>query len=718
MTTTSVPPERAAGCTATDLRRSKPARSSSPQVAEGSPADGVLKVGDVLLGVAGKPFSYDPRQEIGGALTSAEAKDGKLALTRWRAGKTEELAVNLPVLGSYSPTAPYDCPKSKLILEKGCEALAKRMAEPDYQKQNAISRSLNALGLLASGDSKYHPLIKKEAAWAADFSEKGFQAWWYGYVSVFLSEYILATGDKSVLPGLRRIVLEASKGQSMVGSWGHRFAGPDGRLYGYGMMNSPGEVLTIGLVLAREAGVNDPEVATAIERSLKLLRFYIGKGAVPYGDHAPYMAGHDDNGKCGMAAVLFDLLGDKQGTEFFAKMSTASHGSERDEGHTGNFFNLVWAMPGVSRGGPHATGAWMEEFGSWYFDLNRNWDWSFPFPGAPKERIIAYKGWDMTGAYLIACAMPQQGDPAHRQETVRHLPLDAEEARQIVIDGRGFSTTNPSGAYDQLPPDMLLERLTNWSPIVRERASLSLAKHKDLPIEPILQLLDAPSLDARLGACQAIAQIGSRAEPAIPKLRELLQADDLWLRIKAAEALAAIGAPAMAVVPELLKMAAKGPSAADPRAMEQRYVTQALFNSRNGMLGKSLKGVDRAQLLEAVRASLRNEDGRTRGSLASVYSNLTIEELKPILPSIHQAIIEKSPSGIMFDGQIQTAGLDLLSRHHVSEGIELIADYVRLQKPHGSEQHTSKALGDAQALRCPRPARDSQAGKIHSLLRT
>src|SRR5210317_2107655 len=29
------------------------------QVAEGSPADGVLAVGDVLLGVNGKPFSFD-----------------------------------------------------------------------------------------------------------------------------------------------------------------------------------------------------------------------------------------------------------------------------------------------------------------------------------------------------------------------------------------------------------------------------------------------------------------------------------------------------------------------------------------------------------------------------------------------------------------------------------------------------------------------------------
>ena len=34
---------------------------------------------------------------------------------------------------------------------------------------------------------------------------------------------------------LRRIALEAANGQSIVGSWGHKFAGEDGRLVGYGM---------------------------------------------------------------------------------------------------------------------------------------------------------------------------------------------------------------------------------------------------------------------------------------------------------------------------------------------------------------------------------------------------------------------------------------------------------------------------------------------------
>lgn len=107
---------------------------------------------------------------------------------------------------------------------------------------------------------------------------------------MFLAEYNIATGDASVMPGLRRLALEAARGQSAVGSWGHGFARPDGRLGGYGMMNSPGVPLTISLVMARAAGVDDPQVALAIQRRARLLRCYIGKGCIPYGDHAPWMS--------------------------------------------------------------------------------------------------------------------------------------------------------------------------------------------------------------------------------------------------------------------------------------------------------------------------------------------------------------------------------------------------------------------------------------------
>ena len=228
--------------------------------------------------------------------------------------------------------------------------------------------------------------------------------------------------------------------------------------------------------------------------------------------------------------------------------------------------------------------------------------------------------------------------------------------------------------------------------MVRDRAAAVIGKKKSVPVEKLIGLLNAPSLDARLGACLALAKYGKEAEPAVPELLKLLDEDHLWLRVQAVEALNGIGAPAMKAVPDLLKRIARGPTKEDPRGMEQRFLIQIIFHYRTGMLARPLGDVDRDLLLEAVRAGLSNQDGRTRGALSGVYQNLTLDQLRPILPAIHRAIIEKSPSGIMFDGQIQVAGLDLFSRHRVSEGIELIADYVRLQKKHGSQKNLPSLL--------------------------
>jgi hypothetical protein len=464
------------------------------QADKGSPADGVLKTGDVILGVSGKPFSHDPRVELGKALTIAEAEAGKgnLSLTRWRDGKTEEVVLKLPVLGTYGATAPYDCPKSKRIFEQGCKALAERMQDAAYPKtQSHITRSLNALALLASGNPQYLPLVKKEAEWASGYSADSMQTWYYAYVIMLLSEFQLATGDNSFKPGLERLALSAAKGQSIVGSWGHKFAGPDGRLVGYGMMNAPGVPLTISLIMARSAGIKDPAVDLAIERSSRLLRFYIGKGAVPYGDHHPWTQTHEDNGKCGMAAVMFNFLGEKDGAEFFSRMSTAAHGSERDCGHTGNFTNILWSMPGVAQSGPQATGAWMKEFGAWYFDLARRWDGSFPHQGSPEMADDKFGGWDATGGYLLAYAMPLKKILLTGKQPNLAPQVDAAAAQALILDGRGWTNNYRNGAYDQLGPDQLLDCLASWSPAVRERAAMAIARRKgDKPVAALVKMLD------------------------------------------------------------------------------------------------------------------------------------------------------------------------------------------------------------------------------------
>jgi hypothetical protein len=654
-------------------------------ISPGSPADGKLVVGDVILGVAGKSFSYDPRTEFGKALTGAEATDGKLALSCWREGNTLDVTLDLPVLGAYSATAPYDCPKSARILEEGCSALAKSMQVQGYNP-NPIVRSLNALALLASGEPEYLPLVKREAEWASNFKVDAMATWYYGYVSIFLAEYTLATGDESALPGLRRIAMEASTGQSVVGSWGHKFANPDGRLLGYGMMNSPGVPLTIGLVLAVEAGVKDPEVALAAERSATLLRFYAGKGSVPYGDHAPWMETHEDNGKCGMAAVLFNLLGDDKEADFFSRMSLASHGAERDCGHTGNFFNILWSLPAVAKSGPLATGAWMQEFGAWYFDLARKPDGTFVHLGPPQPNNDSYASWDATGSYLLAYALPLEKIYLTGKKAPATTQLDAEAAHALVVSGRGWSNKYRNEAYDSLDSDSLFEGLGSWSPIVRERSAMALSRRGGEPTEALIEMLGSPSVEARMGACEALGFLRGKAAPAVPALQALLKADDLWLRVKAADALASIGPEGMVALPELLEKIAQKPEPSDPRGMEQRYLCFSVFGT---MLRNPLDNVDQQQLGRAIVAGLQNQDGRARGSVGSVYQRLSYEQIKPLLPAIYEAIIKPAPSGIMFADQVQTSGLQVLVTHRISEGIELIADYAQTQKPHGSEHRIS-----------------------------
>jgi len=658
------------------------------KINSGSPADGVLKVGDVVLGIGKELFSYDARVEFGKALTQAEsdAGKGKLTLLCWREGKTQELIVKLPVMGTYSATAPYNCAKSKRILEQGCEALAKRVEDPAYNN-NPISRSLNALALLASGEKKYLPIVRKEVNWAKDFQTGNMATWYYGYVIMLLSEYVMATGDDSVMPGLERLCLEAAEGQSNVGSWGHKFATPDGRLMGYGMMNAPGVPLTISMAMGRAAGVKDPKVAEAIERSAKLLRFYIGKGAVPYGDHGPWIQNHEDNGKCGMAAVLFNLLKEPEGATFFSRMSLASHGPERDTGHTGNFWNMTWAMPAVTLSGPQASGAWMKEFGAWYFDLARQSDTSFPHQGPPQINDDSTGGWDATGAYLLAYAMPLKKLMITGKQQPIVPQLSINEANQVINDGRGWSSNDRNSAYDAASGETLIECLGSWSPIIRERAAIALARKKISP-EPLIKLLGSPSLETRLGACQALEQLKAKAAPAVPALRKTLKSEHLWLRIKATDALAAIGAAAAEAAPELLEMITREPTVEDPRGMEQRFICYALFQERNGLLFGNLGSIDSELLKKAIRAGLQNQDGRARSCIAAIYPKLTPEQLKPLMPDILKAVQTPAPSGEMFADGIRVSGLQILAQQRIKQGIESCVNYIATQNPWGSEKRT------------------------------
>jgi hypothetical protein len=189
----------------------------------------------------------------------------------------------------------------------------------------------------------------------------------------------------------------------------------------------------------------------------------------------------------------------------------------------------------------------------------------------------------------------------------------------------------------------------------------------------------------------ALEKLRGFAAPAVPQLQRALAHEDLWLRIKAADALGAIGSAAMPALPAMLERVIQGPSKEDPRGMEQRYFSSAIFHNLLNN-AKSLEGVDRQQLREAITKSLQNQDGRARGEVSRVYQHLSFEDIQLLIPAINEAILKPAPSGEMFADEVRLGGLKVLAKHHVAQGIQGCVDYLLTQNPWASQKRTPEIL--------------------------
>ena len=646
-------------------------------VDKGSPADGILSTNDVILGVEGKPFTADARIQFAKAITAAETKKGGgvLRLIRWRTGETANVELKLKVLGTYSDTAPYDCPKSKAIFEQGCELIAKG----GLKSGDGMAGYLNMLALLASGKEEYRPLLDayaKKMVPRMNLTKSG--CWGHAYANLFLAEYVLATGDKEMLAELKRTTMDAVEGQSFYGTWGHGGRKPNGNCSGYGAMNQVGLPMTLSMVLAREAGVKDPALDKAIAKSVAFLRWYVDKGAVPYGDHLPWTGSHDDNGKTSLAAVLFDLLGDREATAYFARMATAAY-DEREQGHCGNWFNMMWALPGVSRCGPLATGAYLKEQ-SWYYDLARNWQGGFEYQKIiERDENNNYTGWDLTGTYLMSYGLPLKSLYVNGKKPCSVPPLNGKEVASVIAAGRDSAVVNGKGGYKERKTEELLAGLASWSPVVRKRSAEALAARKEECVPTLQRMLAGSDRYARYGAVETLACLGARADAAAPQLRALLTDKDPWLQSLASQAIRFLGPQARkACTDDLLRLAAT-PNPSDPRRTVQRAVGLALFCGYPGVggptvLNGSVEGVDRKLLYPAVRAMLENDDSVARGGPGVIYDKLSDRDLAVLLQAIVKAAPDAAPSNEMFADGPRLPAFDLLSKHHIREGLKLMED--------------------------------------------
>jgi hypothetical protein len=650
------------------------------KVEKGSPADGKLEVGDVILGVFGQPFTTDARRTFGLAIGRAEAADGVLPLTVWRSNKTETVILQLQVIGAYSETSPYNCPKAAKILEQGLAVIAKNIGKD-------ARFHINELALLASGKPEYLDLVRKraqevaagtpdgEALWSKS-NHGGMHAWGHGYSNLFLCEYYLATGDKSVLPAIRSYTTTIARGQGHFGTWGHGYVPPtkDGKLHGpvppYGPVNASGLPCFVSIILALKCGLEDPELLPAIDRANQFFGYYSGKGSIPYGEHRPGPV-HDDNGKSSMTAVAFTLEGRKPEAQFFAKMVTASYES-REWGHTGNGFSYLWGPIAANCGGPKAMAAFMKEL-RWYYDLARRWDGSFVNVGTGGGTSSAYYAISATGSYMLGYAVPLKKLAITGRNAQSDLWLSDKDIAEAIAAERWVG----AGSYDKRPVQQLLDGLGSWSPRERIESAQELAKRKDDVLQQLVEMTKSKNPNARLGAVNALGELRKRAIPALDTLAALLHDDDRWLRVQTSEALRTIGADAKAVLPQMLK-AATVKDTTDPMQFGVGALAYALFYpggayGPKGILAEkgSFEAIPKEQIYPVIRMVAVNPDSAARGCLKSAYANFTLEDLQALAPEVVTSISEMATANAMFSKGIRLAGIQAMARLKIEEGIPL-----------------------------------------------
>jgi len=456
------------------------------KVEQGSPADGKLKVGDVIIAADGIPFKDATRRQLATAIDQAETEKAKGLLTVTLKGGSN-VVLQLKVLGSYSDTAPYQCSKTEAIIAQTAESIAKS------SEFGAHGLPIDLLALLATGEQKYIEVVKKElhsAPWAKqDFklSLTESSAWGWGYTNLLLGEYYMLTGDKYVLPALQTYSVALAEGRDAAGLWGHRMANPEnnrgqlhGRLPGYAVMNQSSLPCFISLLIADKCGIQHPEVQAAIKQSHHFYEAFIGNGTLPYGVHNPNAKSFNNNGMSGLAAVAFSIRGNKRGSEFFSQMAAAASNT-METGHTGHYFNQLWTGLGADLAGPETSSAFFKET-RWLHTLNRTWDGNFTYDGCEgKGPEFSYRGLSDAGSHLLNYCL------------ARHkLFITGRDAdHSIWLKGRDVSDTIALATMDikSKKDDELLAYFDHAMPKVRGEAIWELRSRQHKQMDAIKKIL-------------------------------------------------------------------------------------------------------------------------------------------------------------------------------------------------------------------------------------
>lgn len=283
------------------------------------PAAGLIKINDVIVGANGKKMTVKhtfgrgtrgratwegPMKEMSKLIEDSQGKDGKLELIVWPGGDQageKVVPVQIDPIGRFSPTWPYDCPRSDKLMIELCDFLESEYNRAGQFEKNVHTHASCVLALMASGDKKYDRLLK---SLMAKYSSKrydptngnGFRIWGQVHDGIVMGEWYLLTKDRSLKPAMES--LAECLGDSVwpeTGGFSHRpFAAIQRRMAGggrkgYGAMAMPAGLGMVALSLFKEAGL--PYAETSYQRIHEgFLSSVTPSGSINYGfniwDHA------------------------------------------------------------------------------------------------------------------------------------------------------------------------------------------------------------------------------------------------------------------------------------------------------------------------------------------------------------------------------------------------------------------------------------------------
>lgn len=621
------------------------------KVAPGSPAVGKILPGDVLLGVGGTAFAPGGHLGvlIGNAIIEAEKEEngGRLVFSVWRdanwskrnggldtdsvdldkaftaAGEgdalydwqpkqAQEQAVadqkfkEFPIDGSkldveltlrtfpaYADTAPFDCPKTKQILEDAWKVLEKHFQNDPKHPNTDRGAYLRVIAMLASGKPEHREMVKKwvrspEAkAWQPGFvgsidmmKGEGYLTWRVGFVGLPCAIYYEATGDDYVLPALEEWAVKTSMGQSGRGSWGHTFAWPSfngGKLHGmnpgYGALNAAGNHCFFLIALAKKLGVKHPEVDAAVDRARQFFGSYVDQGGIPYGDHGAADT-DDSNGKNSGTAFAMKCLGDDYAAKYFATM--AAHASFTPRTGHAHDWHTNWSCWAASLVGPEAR-ILAERNMRWRRTLCRRHDGSFVYQGEYTTLI------DPTTTEIFHQAVALRQTLITGKNPDESLWLNDREMKQFLASAQPqfndpWLDAQAGTPWQKRSTDELFDLLDIFKPKMRRLVAEELGKRFQAGEKGIADRLvkllasDAPRM--RDGAIRGLAFCGTDTVLAnLSKITKLLEDPNDFVRITAVAAvsraaadaetqqalLAATVAPPKAVAPNSVRNAIQTP---------------------------------------------------------------------------------------------------------------------------------------------------------------